>query len=107
MAISRDAHLHAIVKHEHPKPSAAEVPKRMLLLLGWRVLRRSLRGVGARVGRSWPWWLAASLTMNVALMAGIVEYARHKDVLGAVQQGGSAFTVVAAIAVVIVLAFRR
>ncbi|MFE2643520.1 hypothetical protein ACFXDO_13215 [Streptomyces nigra] len=45
--------------------------------------------------------------MNVALMAGIVEYARHKDVLGAVQQGGSAFTVVAAIAVVIVLAFRR
>lgn len=65
-----------------------------------------MRG-GSRVSRSWPWWLAASLTMNVALMAGIVEYARHKDVLGAVQHGGSAFAVVAAIAVVIVLAFRR
>ncbi|MEU1019200.1 hypothetical protein ABZ383_12800 [Streptomyces sp. NPDC005900] len=45
--------------------------------------------------------------MNVALAAGIIEYARHKDVLGSVQQGGSAFAGVAAIAVVIVIAFRR
>ncbi len=57
--------------------------------------------------RSWPWWLAVSMTMNVAIVAGIVEYARHKDVLGAVQYGGGAFAVVAAIAVVIVVAFRR
>ncbi|WP_411109361.1 hypothetical protein [Streptomyces sp. c-19] len=48
-----------------------------------------------------------SMTMNVAIVAGIVEYARHKDVLGAVQYGGGAFAVVAAIAVVIVVAFRR
>ncbi|MFI6419175.1 hypothetical protein ACIBG6_17500 [Streptomyces sp. NPDC050842] len=45
--------------------------------------------------------------MNVAIVAGIIEYARYKDVLGAVQHGGSAFAVVAAIAVVIVVAFRR
>ncbi len=65
-----------------------------------------MRG-GVKVSQSWPWWLGASLTMNVALAAGIVEYARHKDVLGSVQHGGSAFAVVAAIAVVIVLAARR
>ncbi|MFE7119893.1 hypothetical protein ACFU99_31185 [Streptomyces sp. NPDC057654] len=59
------------------------------------------------MSRSWPWWLAGSLTMNIAFVAGIVEYARSRDVLGAVQHGGSAFAVVAAIAVVIVVAFRR
>ncbi|MCD9903168.1 hypothetical protein LUR56_30910 [Streptomyces sp. MT29] len=47
------------------------------------------------------------MTMNVALAAGIVEYARHKDVLGSVQHGGSAFAVVAAIAAAIVLARRN
>lgn len=55
---------------------------------------------------SWPWLLAASMTMNLALVAGILEYARHKDLLGAVERGGSAFAVVAGIAVVIVLAYR-
>ncbi|WP_030169989.1 hypothetical protein [Spirillospora albida] len=56
---------------------------------------------------SWAWLLAASMTMNVALVAGILEYARHKDLLGAVQSSGSASAVVAAIAVAIVLAYRR
>ncbi|WP_433241585.1 hypothetical protein [Actinomadura nitritigenes] len=56
---------------------------------------------------SWPWLLAASMTTNVALVAGILEYARHRDLLGAVQHSGSVFGVVAGIAVVIVLAYRR
>ncbi|MFH8617880.1 hypothetical protein ACH4E8_22805 [Streptomyces sp. NPDC017979] len=52
------------------------------------------------------WCLALSVALNLSLLAGIIEYARNRDVLGSVQYGGGAFLAVGTIAVAIVLSLR-